>query len=92
MPSKIAAVSLIPQPPTDGIRYSGSVAVPSWIIPMTLAIVNGQGPDAARNGIGVDEWGDLLLYRKICSSDRERLPQLFGIEEIWICIELPATD
>ena len=86
------ATAPVPQPPKDGMCYSGAVQVPTWIIPMTLAIMNGTGPDAAVNGIGLDDAGDLLLYRKVNKGDWDRLPELIGISEIWIAIELPITD
>jgi hypothetical protein len=59
---------------------------------MTFNVGYGLGPIGVVNGISVDEDGDLVLYRKVCDQDREKYPDLGGVDEVWITMRLPVTD
>ena len=84
---------LIPSapPPPDAITIIAWTH-PQWIMPIAYAVGTGQGSHDAINGIGIDDYGDLVLYRKIQPQDCERHPQLIGVDEVWITIQLPMND
>lgn len=84
------AVDAYPLPPKDGL-YTRVSSVPTWIIPIAVAITRGESIETGVNGIGADENGDLILYRKLDSYDWSRIPALAHVAEVWICIELPIS-
>lgn len=67
--------------------------VPGWILPTAFRILHGSEPPGApegTNGIGVNEEGDLVLYRKIPPDDTLQHLGLIGVDEVWIVIALPG--
>ena len=62
--------------------------VPGWVMPTTYRIANGLEHDRAVNGIGFTATGDILLYRWITPTDWEKFPDLIGIKEVWIELEI----
>ena len=92
VPSEKSYFDDFPRP----LPYAGWVlnqaAPASWVIPMVSMIMTGIEGGEAINGIGFDVMGDLLLYRKVTKSDRERFPELEGIAEVWINLDQEYTD
>lgn len=76
-----------PVPITQRVIYMQAVSnitSPEWLGKVARDIVGGVGQEEAVNGVGFDVMGDILLYRKITPNDRDRLPGLTGVDEIWI--------
>ena len=77
-------VLTVPLIPPAGV-WESVLTIPPWVMPVSFWIGNGRDHEqGAINGIDFNIFGDLILYRKILSVDRERYPELVGIEDIWL--------
>ena len=73
--------------------WTRSQNIPSvYVVPLAARILKGTEGNIAVNGIGFDDIGDLLLYRKITPADVLAFPQLNDIVEIWITMDQEFTE
>lgn len=72
--------------------YVGGSKPPSWIAPLTQAVMNGDGPEETVNGIASDPDGDLVFYRRLCDDDVKRFPELLGVSSVYIIVNIDGGN
>ena len=84
----------IPPIPTSEVHKSPVTIgfVPAWVVAVSVMALNGFNAGSACNGIGCDEEGNLLLYRKLSEKDKSNFPLLNHVEEVWFTYEFPIGD
>ena len=90
----LALNSKLPSDLTGIQIYTNSV--PSWIVPVSLSIVQGyldsEQNQSADGEITSDQEGNIVLRRKLYKEDWDLLPALGGVNEVWITFHIPESS
>lgn len=63
--------------------------LPTWVPFLAGSVMRGDdGEDGTVNGISLTVDGNLMLYRKIHPSDWVMFPELLGIAEVWLELDI----